>query len=243
MGLQHRSSRARGGAKLAVDLVLEVKTPFTLAGPRAADRWDSYRYRPREPACLSQLTRCHRGRQHSRGLAVGQCKRRKRLVAMDVVFCMFPALIEGIVDSHTAAQGIVSFGQVQVNSQQRLLGTEECYRRVAGGLAGVFVWVWMEGKVSQLLGLSSGQCDADDEARAWESPLTPIMNVCSGRQCCMRWSMDTLDCDRYKLLLVLPRFADVSTSPVSLDHFTPACHPTTQSQQWARAPSCHVTFT
>lgn len=102
---------------------------------------------------------------------------------------------------------------------------------------------WMEGKVSQLLSLSSGQCDADDEARAWESPLTPIMNVCSGRQCCMRWSMDTLDCDRYKLLLVLPRFADVSTSPVSLDHFTPACHPTTQSQQWARAPSCHVTFT
>lgn len=207
------------------------------------DGWDPYRYRPREPACLSQLTRCHRGRQHSRGLAVGQCKRRKRLVAMDVVFCMFSALIEGIVESHTAAQGIVSFGQVQVNVQLRLLGTEECYQRV-GRWAGWGVCLgWMEGKVSQLLGLSSGQCDADDEARAWESPLTPIMNVCSGRQCCMRWSMDTLDCDRYKLLLVLPRFADVSTSPVSLDHFTPACHPTAQSQQGARAPSCHVTFT
>lgn len=162
------------------------------------------------------------------GIAVGQCKRRKRLVAMDVVFCMFSALIKRAVESHTAAQGIVSFDQVQVNFQLRLWGPEECSRRMAGGLAGVFVWVgWRGRSASQSLRCCSRQCvAAADWAWAWESPLTPIMNVCSGRQCCMRWSMDTLDCDRYKLLLVLPCSADVSTSPVSLDHFTPACHPT-----------------
>ena len=146
----------RRGAKLAVDLVLEVKTTFTLAGPRAVVGWDPYRYRPREPACLSQLTRCHRGKQHSRGQAVGQCKRRKRLVAMDVVFCMFSALIKGIVESHTAARGIVSFGQVQVNVQLRLWVTEECYRRMASGLAGVFVWVGWRGRAVSRWALAAG---------------------------------------------------------------------------------------
>lgn len=156
LGLQHRSSQARGGAKLAVDLVLEVKTPFTLAGPRAVDGWNPYRYRPREPACLSQLTRCHRGGQHSRGLAVGQCKRRKQLVAMDVVFCMFSALIEGIVESHTAVRRIVSFGQVQINVQLKLWVTKECYRRMAGGLAGVFVWVGWRGRAVSRWALAAG---------------------------------------------------------------------------------------
>lgn len=48
--------------------------------------------------------------------------------------------------------------------------------------------------------------------------------------------MDTLDCDRYKLLVVLPRSSDVSTSPVGLGHFTLGLPPNRQSQQEARAP-------
>lgn len=83
------------------------------------------------------------------GIEVGQCKRRKRLVAMDVVFCMFSALIKRAVESHTAAQGVVSFDQVQVNFQLRLWGPEECSRRM-GRWAGWGVCLgWMEGKVSQ----------------------------------------------------------------------------------------------
>lgn len=81
-------------------------------------------------------------------MAVGQCNRRKRLVAMDV-FCMFSALIERVVESHTAARWIVSFDQVQVNFLLRLWVTEKCSRKVAGGLAGVYCLGWVEGKVSQ----------------------------------------------------------------------------------------------
>lgn len=84
-------------------------------------------------------------------MAVGQCKRRKQLVAMDVVFCMFSALIERVVEAHTAAQGIVSFGQALVDFQLRICGLEEFSRRMAGGLAGVFVWVGWRGRSSRSL--------------------------------------------------------------------------------------------
>lgn len=152
---------------------------------------------------------------------------------------MFSALIERVVGSQTAAHAIVSFGQVKTAFSWGSW-VRRSARRMVGWLAGGCVrGGWRGRSVSR-----SRQCDAGDWARAKESPLTPIMNVCSGRQCRMRWSMDTLDCDRYKLLLVLPRSADVSTSPVSLDHFTPAaCHPTGRVSREARAPSCHVTFT
>lgn len=76
---QHRSSQARGGTKLAQSILSSRSRPHSPSRDRG--QWPGVirigigRGSQRG---LSQLTRCHRGKQHSRGQAVGQCKRRKR---------------------------------------------------------------------------------------------------------------------------------------------------------------------
>lgn len=135
--------RREGGAKLVVDLVLEVKTPFTGAGSRPVGGWYPYRYRPREPACLSQLTRCHRGWQHSRGPMLAAQTAGGNGCCFLYVFC----LMERVVGSHTAGQEIVSFGQLAAEA----LG-------VGGVLEG-----WQVGWLGCLFGLDGGESQSVPE--------------------------------------------------------------------------------
>lgn len=94
---------------------------------------------------LSQLTRCHRGKQLSRGQAVGQCKRRKRWwqwMLFLYVFC----LIERVVEPQTAGQEYVSFGQGQVNFQTEARGSVGVLEGWQVGWLGLFVWVGWRGR-------------------------------------------------------------------------------------------------
>ena len=163
--LQHRSSQARG-AKLAVDLVLELKTPFTRVGSRPVGGWYPYRYRPREPACLSQLTRCHRGKQHSRW-PMRTAQTAQTAGGNGCCFLYVFCLIERVVESHTAGQDIVSFGKPTAEALkfgEVLEGWQVGWLGCLFGLDG--------GEGQSVPGCCGGRRIVGDWARAWESPLT-----------------------------------------------------------------------
>jgi hypothetical protein len=272
--IEARGRERSSETELAVDVVLEVntktKTTFTLARPReVAVGWDPYRYRPREPACLSQLTRCHRGEQHSRRQAVelanaNGAKDWWQFLAL--LFLYVFCLIDRVVLTHCKGRS-VSFGQVQVQGPGQLPAEARGYAGVLEGWVGGLAWGWLGAGLGLFVRVVHGRvmegkgrvCRRGELWRAARSVketgagirrrlfTTHRYNDCRPaiyNARCMRWSMDTLDWDRYKLPVVWPCSFEVSTSPVSWPGpLTPwACRPTGRVSKRPELSPCHVTI-
>ncbi|KAI7777901.1 hypothetical protein LA080_002953 [Diaporthe eres] len=126
LALQHRSSQGEKGSEAGGRSCPRGQDPNHPRGIEGRRRVVSVSVSAEGASVFVTADSLSSREAAQQGIAVGQCKRRKRLVAMDVVFCMFSALIKRAVESHTAEHGVVSFDQVQVNFQlAEALGPEE----------------------------------------------------------------------------------------------------------------------